>query len=201
LESPTNLQAEYINSEINLTWADNSDNEDGFVIERKEGDSLNTSVFRVIDSVSVNDTFYIDTASPDTTIYTYRVYAFNSDTTSAFSNLASTTLITSVSKNYNFKDVLFQNYPNPFNPVTTIRYKVGDSKGRRFVSLKVYDVLGNEIATLVNEKKDPGEYTAEFGRNLINQIPSGVYFYRLKIGGKDGTRQIYSSTKKLILLK
>jgi len=202
LESPTNLQAEYINNEINLTWEDNSNNEEGFVIERKEGDSLSTPGFRIIDTASVNDTFYIDTLFPDTTIYTYRVYAFNSDTTSALSNLASTTVITSVTKNYSFKDyALFQNYPNPFNPTTTIRYKVGARKGRRFVSLKVYDILGNEITTLVNEKKDPGEYTAEFGRNMINQIPSGVYFYQLKIGSKDGKRQIYSNTKKLILLK
>ena len=83
---------------------------------------------------------------------------------------------------------LHQNYPNPFNPSTSIQYAVSN---RQFVSLKVYDVLGNEIATLVNEEKPAGSYEVEFdGIGL----PSGVYFYRLTAGK-------FADTKKLILLK
>ena len=89
--------------------------------------------------------------------------------------------------------VLYQNYPNPFNPSTNIGFRIADFG---FVSLKVYDILGNEVATLVNEMKSPGIYDVEFnshsgkGRNLT----SGVYFYTLSTGN-------FFSTKKMILLR
>jgi hypothetical protein len=87
---------------------------------------------------------------------------------------------------------LSQNYPNPFNPTTTLSFVIGH---RSFVTLKVYDVLGNEIATLVNEELPAGEYEVEFSRNLINQVlTSGIYFYQIKAGN-------YIQTKKMILLK
>jgi hypothetical protein len=89
--------------------------------------------------------------------------------------------------------ILSQNYPNPFNPSTNIQYAIGS---RQFVQLKVYDVLGNEIATLVNEYKSPaGEYEVEFNpASIIKNPASGVYFYQLKAGN-------YLETKKMILLK
>ena len=88
---------------------------------------------------------------------------------------------------------LSQNYPNPFNPSTIIQYAVSS---RQFVSLKVYDVLGKEIATLVNEEKPAGSYEVEFNsRGLIHQtLPSGIYFYQLRAGS-------FIQTKKMILLK
>jgi photosystem II stability/assembly factor-like uncharacterized protein len=83
---------------------------------------------------------------------------------------------------------LQQNYPNPFNPSSIIRFKIKDS---RFVTLIVYDILGKEVATLVNEKLTPGTYEANFnGSNLT----SGVYFYRL-------TTDNFSETKRMILMK
>jgi endonuclease/exonuclease/phosphatase family metal-dependent hydrolase len=83
---------------------------------------------------------------------------------------------------------LEQNYPNPFNPKTNIRYAVGD---RQFVSLKVYDILGNELSVLVTEEQPAGEYEVVFdGRELA----SGIYFSVLKAG-------IYFESKKMILLK
>ena len=86
------------------------------------------------------------------------------------------------------KFVLSQNYPNPFNPTTTIKYQT-PTKG--LVILKVYDILGKEISTLVNEVKNAGSYTVEFnGGNL----PSGTYFYRLEAGDN-------LDVKKMILLK
>jgi len=84
--------------------------------------------------------------------------------------------------------VLNQNYPNPFNPSTVISYQIA-SVGR--VSLKVYDILGREVATLFNGVKAAGNYTATFN---ATKLPSGVYFYRLQAG-------TYSNTKKLLLLK
>jgi len=94
--------------------------------------------------------------------------------------------------------LLQQNYPNPFNPSTTIRYEIPD---RSFVTIKIYDVLGNEIATLVNEEKPAGSYEVEFsakggsasGGNAYS-LPSGVYFYTLSSDN-------YLSTKKMILLR
>jgi hypothetical protein len=84
--------------------------------------------------------------------------------------------------------VLEQNYPNPFNPATTIKYMIKDQS---LVSLKIYDVLGNEVATLVNEIKPKGAYTLNFD---ASSLPSGVYFYRLTAGN-------FIETKKMLLLK
>lgn len=84
---------------------------------------------------------------------------------------------------------LEQNYPNPFNPSTNIQYTI---RNRQLVQLKVYDVRGKEIATLVNEEKLPGTYEVEFIAR--NYIANGVYFYQLKTGE-------YCITKKMILMK
>jgi len=88
---------------------------------------------------------------------------------------------------------LSQNYPNPFNPTTNIEFRIADFG---FVSLKVYDVLGNEVATLVNEEKPAGEYTIEFtvGQDSSPDIASGIYFYQLKAGS-------FIQTKKMVLMK
>jgi hypothetical protein len=87
---------------------------------------------------------------------------------------------------------LSQNFPNPFNPSTVISYRVPVSGN---VTLKVYDLLGREVATLVDEYKPAGSFEVEFNTSSINYHPSsGVYFYQLIAGG-------YSSTKQMLLLK
>jgi hypothetical protein len=83
---------------------------------------------------------------------------------------------------------LHQNYPNPFNPTTQIGFRIADYG---LVSLKVYDVLGREVATLVNEVKELGQYEVQFD---ANNLSSGVYFYRLTSGN-------VSATQKLVLMK
>jgi hypothetical protein len=83
---------------------------------------------------------------------------------------------------------LEQNYPNPFNPSTKITYSIPEVS---FVTLKVYDVLGNETATLVNEEKTPGNYEIEF---IAANLPSGIYFYKLITNN-------FIETKKMMLLK
>jgi hypothetical protein len=94
---------------------------------------------------------------------------------------------------------LSQNYPNPFNPVTKIKFDIPmDSRlrGNDKVVLKVYDVLGKEVATLVNEQLKPGTYEVEFdGTNY----QSGVYFYQLVVSSEQLV--IYKETKKVILMK
>jgi hypothetical protein len=83
---------------------------------------------------------------------------------------------------------LSQNYPNPFNPTTTINYSVPTAG---LVTLKVYNVLGNEVETLVSEQKSSGTYNVQF---IGNRLASGVYFYKLQAGS-------FIETKKMILLK
>jgi len=83
---------------------------------------------------------------------------------------------------------LLQNYPNPFNPSTIIEYQIPELS---FVTIKVYDVLGSEIITLVNEDKPNGNYEIEFAGN---ELPSGIYFYRLQAGS-------FVETKKMVLMK
>jgi hypothetical protein len=83
---------------------------------------------------------------------------------------------------------LSQNYPNPFNPITKIIYEIPEIS---FVTLKVYDVLGNEIATLVNEEKPAGRYEVEFNPvSSIRYPASGVYYYQLKAGSFIQTRKM-----------
>jgi photosystem II stability/assembly factor-like uncharacterized protein len=83
---------------------------------------------------------------------------------------------------------LEQNYPNPFNPSSSIQFAVSN---RQFVTLKVFDVLGNEIETLVNEEKPAGTYEVTW---YAEQLPSGVYFYQIRAGS-------FVETKKMLLLK
>ena len=84
--------------------------------------------------------------------------------------------------------VLYQNFPNPFNPTTKLSFVIGHSS---FVELKVFDILGNEIATLVNEEKFAGEYEVEFN---AAGLASGIYLYKLKTLN-------FTETRKMLLLK
>ncbi|MCW8811897.1 MAG: M14 family zinc carboxypeptidase [Chlorobium sp.] len=95
-----------------------------------------------------------------------------------------------------FEFSLGQNYPNPFNPSTTIKYSIptviaSGTTQSQLVTLKVYDVLGNEVVTLVNEEKLAGTYEVEFS---AQNLPSGIYFYKLQSGN-------FVETKKMVLLK
>ena len=93
---------------------------------------------------------------------------------------------------------LFQNYPNPFNPTTKIKYSIPKLS---FVTIKIYDVLGSEVATLVNEEKPAGSYEVEFKSTVGSlQLASGIYFYRLKaIDPESSSGQGFVETKKMIL--
>ncbi|MDZ7625551.1 MAG: LamG-like jellyroll fold domain-containing protein [Ignavibacteriaceae bacterium] len=98
--------------------------------------------------------------------------------------------VTDVKDENNFPESfsISQNYPNPFNPSTTIRYSIPNGS---VVTIKVYDVLGTEVATLVNEDKSAGSYEVDFN---ASQLSSGIYFYKLQAGS-------FVETKKMILIK
>ncbi|NOX66748.1 MAG: T9SS type A sorting domain-containing protein, partial [Chlorobi bacterium] len=97
------------------------------------------------------------------------------------------------SENLPKKFVLYQNYPNPFNPSTTIKYQIPSNVKSETSNTKliVYDILGREVATLVNEKQKPGNYEIVFN---ASNLPSGIYFYSMHAGE-------FNSVKKMILLK
>ena len=98
--------------------------------------------------------------------------------------------VTNTSEDYQRSIVysLSQNYPNPFNPVTSIRYSIAHSQ---FVTLKVFDILGNEAATLVNEEQPKGKYSVQFDGS---RLASGIYFYALRAGD-------FHKSRKMLLIK
>ena len=92
---------------------------------------------------------------------------------------------------------LYQNYPNPFNPITKIKFSIPSNQiGKSIdVQIVVFDLLGNEVATILDKELFPGSYEIEFGAMVSNrQLVSGIYFYQLRIGG-------FVKTKKMILMK
>jgi subtilisin-like proprotein convertase family protein len=123
-----------------------------------------------------------------------RVYDINGGNTGSLLNWCitfkyeSTIGIKNVNSNVPDGYKLFQNYPNPFNPVTNIKYQILTNS---FVSLKIYDLLGREVATLVNEKQREGEYEATFNGE---GLPSGIYFYKIIADG-------FIDTKRMVLIK
>ena len=209
LEAPTNIIAEILNvTDVILSWIDNSNNEDGFIIERK--DSLIGSIFQILDSVGANQTSYIDTSIKDFSSYFYRIRAFNSELFSEYTdsifveNIFIVNVDNTIIEN---RFTLYQNYPNPFNPTTTIKYTIHHHRGQanvasdlpvgqasfslRNVTLKIFDILGKEVTELVNEKQTTGNYEVEFDGS---KLTSGIYFYKLYCGN-------LISTKKMVVIK
>jgi len=130
----------------------------------------------------------------------YKVQAFNNQSHSDFTNVVSIStsgfykensgsLNSDIALDYQ----LFQNYPNPFNPSTSIGYQIKETE---FVSLKIFDVLGNEVKTLVNEIKTPGIHYVDWegDNNYGEKLSSGIYFYSMKTA-------TFIMSKKLILQK
>ena len=197
-------------NDVTLNWITASEtNNMGFEIERKQVLSTQSSVgnlensyWEKIDFVNGGgtttepQTYYFLDNNLDAGNYQYRLKQIDFDGTFAYSNTIEVEIITPN------KFSLEQNYPNPFNPVTKISYTIptsplnpspyeGEGNRERFITLKVYDVLGNEIATLVNEEQTSGNYEVEFSNKNIS---SGIYFYVLQA-------ESFTESKKMILIK
>lgn len=187
------LNAKVTNENILLTWQTATEiNSYGFNVERKlqTAELSNETSWMKIGFVSGcgNSSSPKNYSFVDNNItsgkYSYRLKQIDNNGKFKFSKEIEVEII----KPMNFS--LLQNYPNPFNPSTTISFSIPK---RSFVTLKIYDQLGNEITTLVNGEKEAGNYSAQFSSN-IKLLSSGIYFYRLQAGD-------FAAIKKLILLK
>ena len=131
---------------------------------------------------------YTTAFQTDTLVVTNGTVALTLGQRPVFVEPFTVTSVEEESENIPQEFLLYQNYPNPFNPTTTIKFQVPSF---RFVSLKIFDVLGREVATLVNGELNAGEHTVQFN---AKHLPSGVYFYRLSAGS-------YSESKKMLITK
>lgn len=185
---PDDLELESTGTnEITLKWDDNSDIEDGFIIERK---SVDDTSFSVIDSVEADLETYVDvTAEGDSENYFYRMRSYVGTETSQYSEEA-TLMIVGIEEDEIIPDdfSLEQNYPNPFNPSTRIQFSLPEAA---IAKLSVFDVLGREVRVLVNGRLQAGSHSFTFD---ASDLTSGVYLYRIEAGS-------FIQTKKMILLK
>ncbi len=185
-------------SNVTLNWSTSSElNNNGFEVYRKKtGDISQGTEWKLLGFVEGSETTteqkyysYKDEQLSEGT-YSYRIKQIDFDGTYEYYELNETVEITSPNK---FE--LSQNYPNPFNPTTRIKFTISNvisTEGRNLlVTLKVYDILGNEVATLVNENKPAGSYEVEFN---AAKLASGVYYYQLKSGS-------FVQTKKMVFIK
>ncbi|MBK7629550.1 MAG: T9SS type A sorting domain-containing protein [Ignavibacteriales bacterium] len=178
-----------VNSDnISLIWTTATElNNRGFEVERKvstSNDWTNLGFIEGRGTSSEPKTYVYQDFNVNSGIsYNYRIRQTDYDGSATVYNLAETvTFGTPV----NFD--LAQNYPNPFNPSTTISFSIPLKSD---VSVKIYDVLGNEVTTLVNETKEAGRYSVDFN---ASKYSSGVYFYTIKAGN-------FTETKKMTLIK
>ena len=175
----TSFVANTVNNVVTLNWVTATEiNNYGFEIQRN-GDAIGF-VSGNGNSNSVKTYSFTDTPT-STGTYSYRLKQVDNDGTYEYSDAVETVIVVD---GY----TLSQNYPNPFNPSTTIKYEI---KSAGDVTLKIYDVIGNEVAILVNEHQESGIYYMDFG---TSSLTSGVYIYRLSVGD-------ISLVKKMTLLK
>ncbi len=191
------FSAELTNEGVLLNWETATEvNNYGFNVEKKqaEGDWLNISFVQGHGNTSSPKSYkFLDTNPPPGKLQ-YRLKQIDTDGSFAYYETiteVSNTITTVEEKQFPTEFSLSQNYPNPFNPVTTIKFSVPASSSNRNTTLKIYDLLGTEIAVLVNEKKAQGEYEVQFD---AGSFASGVYFYQLVNGN-------HISTKKLTVTK
>jgi hypothetical protein len=144
-------------------------------------DQGNLKIWKWDITTAYNNTNFTQDGSINTTYPGFGGLSFND----VYFNLIG---ITTLGKNIPESYSLMQNYPNPFNPTTNIRY---DLPKNGFVKLVVFDALGREVETLVNENQPAGTYEATFNASVYS---SGVYFYRL-------TTDYFCNTKKMLLIK
>lgn len=187
----TSFTANVENNSVYLNWQTASElNNSGFDIERCQiGSDGNRSEWIKLgfiqgkgNSTELNSYSYIDGSAKSVGTYVYRLKQIDYDGTFEYSHEVE------IDVNKPVQYELSQNYPNPFNPTTTISFSVPENS---HVSLRVFDVLGNEVTTLLDEQVSTGRHEVNFD---AGNLASGVYYYTLQAGN-------FTSTKKLMLMK
>ena len=185
----TSFSARALDGNVVLNWVTASElNNSGFQIERRKTKDERIEYWESIGFVNGNGTstevhtYSFTDQNPVAGKSYYRLKQIDFDGSFEYSNIVEVDLTLPIEFS------LEQNYPNPFNPATSIQYTISNKEN---VQLLVYNVLGKEVAILVNEEKPAGNYKAEFN---ASNLSSGVYFYELKAGN-------FIETKKMILLK
>ena len=178
--------ADVIGNTINLDWVTATEmNNQGFEIQRTSSSSENWEVVGFIAGFGTSTELHHYSFTDEPTAsgkYQYRLKQIDYDGSFTLTDFVEVEVI--ISKDYN----LSQNYPNPFNPATLISFSIPNDE---FVTLKIYDVLGSEIAQIINERRSAGTYQVEFNASSLN---TGVYYYTLTAGS-------YTETKKMMLMK
>ena len=186
----TSFTASVIGSDVKLLWETATElNNSGFSIERKIGESEFMEVGFVpgFGTTSEPKAYSFTDQNLRSGQYTYRLKQIDFDGTFTYSDEVAVEVIAPASFS------LDQNYPNPFNPSTMITFSLAvDSK----VSLKVFDVLGQEVASLIDQDLSQGVHNYDFNAAGIN---SGVYFYKIEATGVNGSE--FTDVKKMILVK
>ncbi len=197
---------------IMLKWQTATEiNNYGFEVQRAEiggqraSEALIRGVWRTIgfikgaDNSSVPQNYsFVDKLVNDGSQYKYRLKQTDYNGNYIYSN------VLEITATQTFKDYsLSQNYPNPFNPSTTISYQLSANS---YVTLIVYDILGNLVETLIDKEQVAGKYSVRFPgmggqKSRDSQIASGIYFYRLQATPIDGQAGNFVQTKKMLLLK
>ncbi len=181
----SSFTAKLVGAKVKLDWTTESEvNNYGFDVERKVNDSKWNKLGFVEGNGNSNTPksySFIDNALSGGSIFYYRLKQIDTDGNFEYSEII---LVEAITQNFS----LSQNYPNPFNPSTVISYQLPVNGN---VTLKVYDVLGNEVAVLVDEEIPSGVYEINF--NAAN-LASGIYFYKIQAAS-------FIETKKMILLK
>lgn len=169
--------AQKTNNGVLLNWITKSEiNNDKFIVERKQGESwiALTTIKGAGNSNTEKGYSYIDN-SVTYGKHQYRLKQVDFDGTFKYSDIIEVDL--GMPKEFSLK----QNFPNPFNPTTTLTYTVPENLSNKLVQLKVYDILGKEVATLVNDKQTAGEYKVTFE---ANNLASGIYLAKITIGNQ-----------------
>ncbi|HEY6906963.1 MAG TPA: M28 family peptidase [Ignavibacteriaceae bacterium] len=172
--------------DVTLNWSTASElNNRGFEIQKKSAGSTDWNILGFVPGKGTSsdpNSYSFTDVNPSAGVSYYRLKQID------FNGSYKIYPAIEVSFTKSFSYTLAQNYPNPFNPETRINYSIA-SAGQ--VILKVYDVLGSEVATIVNEVKEPGNYSVSFDGNNLS---SGIYIYKLTAGS-------YTSVKKMILAR
>ena len=188
----SNFSVSINRNNVELTWETSSEtNNHGFIIERRRVNSNSDSKWMEIGfvqgrgtSTEINKYRLVDSPTLNG-VYNYRLKQVDFNGSFEYSKEVEVSVM--VIEDF----ALMQNYPNPFNPSTVIKYQVAEGS---HTTLKVYDVLGREVTTLVNEEQTAGEYEVEFLISKDLSLSSGFYFYQIRAGN-------FIQTRKMIYLK